>query len=405
MLPPSDRSYSRRDTILFLVCLALSITTLFTPARIATSVSDGLRETVLLPLVWLQERAEEGRTSRARMRMLTAQRDSAAYAAQVLPTLAAENERLRQLLKLSHRLRTPYVAAEVLHQAQVTDARMLLLSVGSAEGVATFDPIVAPEGLIGVVWSVGPNTSVAMSWAHPEFRVSAFTANGNASGIVAASPSATSSDAYLEFRGVPYRDSIPSGTLVLSSGLGGVYPKGIPIGTVVGIIREQAGWERVYRVRPAANPGATGHVLVLTSPRKPGVADAFPPDSLDMGPPIDSASGAATVRPDSARRWAPAAAQVRSDSGRRGVVPSAAGRADSGRRTVTAPVRPDSARGAATPTPSSRPDSTRRAAVPTPRARPDSVRHVTPTAPAPPAPPADSASARRPRAPAADSAQ
>jgi rod shape-determining protein MreC len=267
----------------------------------------------------------------------------------------------------------------VLHQAQVTDARMLLLSVGSADGVATFDPIVAPEGLIGVVWSVGPNTSVAMTWAHPEFRVSAFTANGNASGIVAASPSATSSDAYLEFRGVPYRDSIPSGTLVLSSGLGGVYPKGIPIGTVVGIIREQAGWERVYRVRPAANPGATGHVLVLTSPRKPGVADAFPPDSLDMGPPIDSASGAA-ARPDSARRRASAAAQVRSDSGRRSVVPSAAGRPDSVRRTETAPVRPD---------------STRRAAMPTPSARPESTQ----------VPHADSARVRRPRAPTADSAQ
>ncbi|HEU4648260.1 MAG TPA: rod shape-determining protein MreC [Gemmatimonadales bacterium] len=343
MLPPSDRSYSRRDTVLFLVCLALAITTLFTPARITTSISNGLRETVLYPLVWLQARAEEGRTSRARMRMLTAERDSAAYAAQVLPTLTFENERLRQLLKLSRRMRTPYVAAEVLHQAQVTDARMLLLSVGSGEGVATFDPVVAPEGLIGVVWSVGPNTSVAMTWAHPEFRVSAFTANGNASGIVAASPSATGSDAYLEFRGVPYRDSIPPGTLVLSSGLGGVYPKGIPIGTVVGIIREQAGWERVYRVRPAANPAATGHVLVLTSPRKPGVADAFPPDSLDMGPPIDSAAvagSAAAARADSARRPAPPPA--RADSTRRAAPAPAAAHPDSARRVT----QPTSAAGA-----------------------------------------------------------
>jgi rod shape-determining protein MreC len=312
------------------------------------------------------------------MQILTSERYSPEYDAKDLPTLASENERLRQLLKLSHRLRTPYVAAEVLHQAQVTDARMLLLSVGSAEGVATFDPVVAPEGLIGVVWSVGPNTSVAMTWAHPEFRVSAFTANGNASGIVAASPSATSSDAYLEFRGVPYRDSIPSGTPVLSSGLGGVYPKGIPIGTVVGIIREQAGWERVYRVRPAANPGATGHVLVLTSPRKPGVADAFPPDSLDMGPPIDSASGpagsAAAARVDSARRPAPAAAPARRDSTRRSVVPPAGARTDSAHRAVP---RPAPARTDSTPRPApARADSTRRAAPATPpaAAHPDSAR-------------------------------
>ncbi len=302
MLPASDRSFSRRDTILFLICLALSITALFAPARLTTGLSNALRETVLLPLVWLQERAEEGRTSRARLRAIMAQRDSAASAAQVLPTLTAENERLRQLLKLSHRLKAPYVAAEVLHQAQVTDARMLLLSAGRSAGVATFDPIVAPEGLIGVVWSVGGNTSVAMTWAHPEFRVSAFTAKGNASGIVAASPSATGGDAYLEFRGVPYRDSIPAGTVVLSSGLGGVYPKGIPIGTVVGIVREQAGWERIYRIRPAANPGSTAHVLVLVTPRGPGVADAFPPDSLDLGPRADSA---VTSRADSLRRPLP----------------------------------------------------------------------------------------------------
>jgi rod shape-determining protein MreC len=92
--------------------------------------------------------------------------------------------------------------------------------------------------------------------------VSAFTVNGNASGVVAPSPSSTGGEGALEFRGVPYRDSVPTGTLVLSSGLGGVYPKGIPVGTVTGVIREQAGWERVYRLMPAANPGSAAHVLV-----------------------------------------------------------------------------------------------------------------------------------------------
>src|ERR671928_34736 len=47
---------------------------------------------------------------------ITAQRDSAAYLAQGIPSLLAENERLRQLLALSHRVSSPYVAAEVLHQ-------------------------------------------------------------------------------------------------------------------------------------------------------------------------------------------------------------------------------------------------------------------------------------------------
>jgi rod shape-determining protein MreC len=280
MLVPSDRSFSRRDTILFFMCLGLSLAALFAPSRLTLALAETLRDTLLAPLVWLQARAEEGRTSRARLRAITAQRDSAAFLAQALPALTAENERLRGLLGLARRLRAPYVPAEVLHQAQATDARMLLLGAGSEAGIAPFDPVLAPEGLIGVVASAGRNASTAMTWAHPEFRVSAFTDSGGVVGIIAASPTAGVSEPFLEFRGASYRDSIPEGTVVLSSGLGGVYPKGIPIGRVVGVVREQAGWERVYRVRPAANPGTAAHVLVLIAPRPSALTDAFPGDTV-----------------------------------------------------------------------------------------------------------------------------
>jgi rod shape-determining protein MreC len=351
MFPASDRGFSRRDTALFAGCMLLAVTALFTPDRITSAIATGLRQTVLAPLVWLQEQAEAGRGSRARLKSLLAERDSAAFAAQFLPSLTAENERLRALLGLSHRLRTPYVAAEVLHQAQVTDARMLLLSVGQAEGVASFDPIVAPEGLIGVIWNAGQHTSVAMTWAHPEFRVSAFTANGSAFGIVAASPNATGSDAHLEFRGVPYRDSVVAGTVVLSSGLGGVYPKGIPIGTVMGVVREEAGWARVYRVRPAANPASTGHVLVLIGRRVASVGEGFSSDTLEPSPRSDSVKVERRPRPAPPRATVP--------------VPPARPKADSATKAVpasTARPRPDSApkppRRPREPPDSARPDST-----------------------------------------------
>jgi rod shape-determining protein MreC len=279
MVSISDRHYTRRDTVLFILCLGLSIVALFSPVGWSYGVSDTLRRTVLAPLVWLQTRAEEGRTSRMRFRAVTAQRDSAAYVAQFLPSLRAENERLRQLLKLSHRLPAAYVSAEVLHQPHATDGRTLLLSAGSRHGVAPFNPVLAPEGLIGVILSVSPGSSIAMSWAHPEFRVSAFTVTGNALGVVAPSVEGRHAEGALELRGVPYRDSVPLGTLVLSSGLGGVFPKGIPVGTVTGTIREEAGWERVYRLRPAANPGSATHVLVLTGTRATDLAPAFPTDS------------------------------------------------------------------------------------------------------------------------------
>jgi rod shape-determining protein MreC len=304
----SDRRYTRRDTVSLLLCLILSLAALFSPAAWGNGVAATLRGTALYPLVWLQARAEEGRTSRVRFRTVTTERDSAAYLAQFLPSLRAENERLRQLLRLSHRLTASYVAAEVLHQPQATDSRTLLLSVGSRQGVAPFNPVVAPEGLIGVILSVSGTSSIAMSWAHPEFRVSAFTIGGNAFGVVAPSIEGRNNEGALEFRGVPYRDSVPLGTLVLSSGLGGVFPKGIPVGTVIGTVREEAGWERVYRLRPAANPGSAAHVLVLLGSRGGDLAPAFPSDSVIEALRLDSI--ARVRRADSVAQAVKAATQA-----------------------------------------------------------------------------------------------
>jgi rod shape-determining protein MreC len=346
MTSASERSYSRRDTVLFVVCVGLSVVGLFSPRSWGMGVADALRETILLPLVWLQERAEEGRTSRERFRAVTIQRDSAAYLAQGLPSLVAENERLRELLALSRRIRTPYVAAEVLHQPQATDGRTLLVSSGRREGISEFDPVVAPEGLIGVVLSVAERTSIVMTWAHPEFRVSAFTVTGNASGVVAPSASGTGGEGGLEFRGVPYRDSVPRGTLVLSSGLGGVYPKGIPVGIVTGVVREQAGWERVYRLRAAANPGSAAHVLVLVAPSDADFAPAFPSDSALLAARLDSI--AQVRRADSLADAARVARAARAES-------LAVARRDTTRRRP--PRRPTA-------------DSAARAPAPRPRAAP-----------------------------------
>ncbi len=344
MASASDRSYTRRDTVMFLACLGLSLVGLFSPSKWGEGISDSLRDTVLAPLVWLQARAEEGRTSRARLKAITIQRDSAAFLAQGIPSLVAENERLRQLLTLRRRIPTPYVAGEVLHQAIATDGKTLLLDVGRSDLVSEFDPVVSPEGLIGMVLTSAERSSIVMTWAHPEFRVSAYTVGGNASGVVAPSLSSMGGEGALEFRGVPYRDSVPAGTLVLSSGLGGVYPKGIPVGTVTGVVREQAGWERVYRLLPAANPGGVAHVLVLVSSAGRNMERAFPSDSAIEAMRLDSIArirAADSLEAARARRAdSLAAARARRDSvaAARPRVPAPA----PGQAPAQRPTRPDS---------------------------------------------------------------
>lgn len=283
MVRAPGRSVSRRDNLLFAACLLVSVGALVAPAPVGLAVASTARETVLRPVVWLQRRGAEGRTSRARLAAIQAERDSAVVALQGLPGLAAENEQLRRLLDLSRRSTVPWIAAEVLHQTVPTDGRTLLLSAGTAAGVGSDAPVVGPEGLLGVVVQAGRGSSVALTWAHPEYRVSAVTIDGSVQGIVAAAPGNDASEAFLEFRGVAFRDTIPTGTLVVTSGLTGLYPKGIPIGHVAGIRREQLGWERVYRLSPLANPSYVTHVLV-GRPRGGG-ASGWPADSA----PADSA--------------------------------------------------------------------------------------------------------------------
>ncbi|MEO8227128.1 MAG: rod shape-determining protein MreC, partial [Gemmatimonadota bacterium] len=353
MLRASERTFSRRDTVSFFICIGLSLFALLIPARMGLGIAAALRDSALSPLVWLQARAEEGRTSRARFRAVTAERDSAAFAAQFLPAVLAENHQLRSLLALRGRLVTPYVPADVLHQSQPTEGRLLLIDAGTRDGVKPFDPVVSADGLIGVVWSTGEASANVMTWTHPDFRASAVTADGRLFGMVAPTNSSDASSATLEFRSTSYRDTLATGTQVQSSGLGGVYPKGIPLGTVVGVAREQAGWERVYNLRPAANPSEVSHVLVLREPRTQAVGPAFPGDSM-----------LAALRADSARRarGADSALRVRiADSVIRAM-----------RDTVRAPVRADSAAPRpAAPAPQQLPQA---APAPVrPRLKPDSV--------------------------------
>ena len=284
-----DRNTGGRDTLLFLLSVGVSITFLLGPPRWGAAVAAGIRGTALVPFLWLQARAEEAKTSRSRFQRVEAQRDSAAWAAQGLAGLRAENDRLRALLGIVPRVNVPYRPAEVMRQSQITDGRTLIVSAGRAAGVAAFDPVVAPEGLVGVVLTVDRNTSVVMTWEHPEFRVSAATEDGGVLGVVAVAEGAEGAEAMLELRGVPYRDTVSVGTLVVTTGLGGIYPRGVPIGRVIGVAREQRGWERIYLVRPSVNLGATAHVLLLghaageqatlapSSPPVPGSGDSARP--------------------------------------------------------------------------------------------------------------------------------
>lgn len=275
----ADRYATRGDTFLLLGCVALSLVAMSLPDRVRDPVASGLRRTVLWPLLQLQTQSEQLRTSRARFSEVMAERDSMALVATYLGELRAENDRLRALLRLGPRLGIGFVPAEVLHQAAPTDPLTVVISAGSRRGVGVLAPVVAPEGLLGIVSATDASTSVVTTWAHPEFRASGMAADGSVYGIVAPHGTTGAGAWLLELRGVPYRQDIPAGTLILTSGLGGVLPRGIPLGTIIAVAAE-TGWERTYLMRPAVAPGAVSHVMVLLESHAADLRSTFNPDSV-----------------------------------------------------------------------------------------------------------------------------
>jgi len=247
--------------------MLLSIAAMSLPDRWRDPIAKGLRQTVLAPLLWLQQQTGLLAASLSSYNAVVAQRDSATLAATFVPELRAENTRLRGLLGLGVRLGSGYVPAEVLHEALPTNPLTLIVSAGRRQGVKPLAAVVSPEGLVGVVSTVDAQTSVVVTWAHPEFRASAMAADGSVYGIVAPHGTEGPKVWLLELRGIPYRQAVALGTSILTSGLGGVFPRGIPLGTVVDSAAAEEGWERTYLVRPAVHPSAVSHVMILTGGR------------------------------------------------------------------------------------------------------------------------------------------
>ena len=106
-----------------------------------------------------------------------------------------------------------------------------------------------------MVKSVDPTMSIAIVWAHPDFRVSAMAVDGGAFGIVGAHLGGEPERYLLEMRGVPMRSTLKPGTLIVSSGLGGTFPRGIPVGTVIAEMKTSELWARTYLLRPGRRAG------------------------------------------------------------------------------------------------------------------------------------------------------
>ena len=261
------RSNPRTDLIILVTCLVLALAARALPDAMRDPVSTTMRRTFLAPLVVLQERAELSRRAMLLVDEKTANTDTLTLKALRVTAVEAENDRLRQIMGLGARLRWGFIPAEALHGRGVRDETTVILSAGGRSGVNRLSPIIAPEGLVGVVDGVDPTMSHAMLWTHPDFRVSAMSIDGTAFGIAQSHLASATGGYLIELRGVPFRATLKPGALIVSSGWGGVWPRGIPVGTVMQEIKTAEAWARTYLLRPAVNPADVYSVMILRRER------------------------------------------------------------------------------------------------------------------------------------------
>lgn len=175
-----------------------------------------------------------------------------------------EDQTLRAVLGLRQDLRLPTVAASVVGESPNSWWETLVIDRGSAEGVAPGDPVLTPSGLLGRVSSVTTHASVVMLITNGESGIGVKDAVSGARGV--ALGQAGPQRLIVQF--FSPTAVVHTGDRIVTSTLGGGMPAGFPVGTVRRVIDTATGLIEA-QVTPAADPTATGTVLVVEEAPSP----------------------------------------------------------------------------------------------------------------------------------------
>ncbi len=236
------------------------------PGVYREAVAKGVRSTVLRPFLAVQRGTVEREARFDDPDRLRAERDSLAALMVGQASLAAENRQLRSLLGLDEKLPVSFVPAEVVRTPGRGAEGFFQLTAGRAQGVEPGAPIVGPDGLVGRVRDVDDEVSFGIDWMNPEFRASAMTLDGSVYGI-AEPRRGPNGEPMLALTGTPRHVQLEVGTMIVTSGVGGVFPRGIPIGVVSEAEGRETSWQRNYLIEPLVGPGEMNYVLVLGAPQ------------------------------------------------------------------------------------------------------------------------------------------
>ena len=171
---------------------------------------------------------------------------------------AAANERLQALLQLRNSLHAPAMAAVIIGEDSSSWFKTVVIDRGSVDGLREGMPVVANDGVVGQLVKVAAGSSRVLLLTDHASGIAAVVQRSRARGVVKGTGGGRCS---LEF--AQQDDDVKVGDAIITSGIGGIFPKGLPIGEVTMVKKGEYGIFQTVEVRPRVNLDRLEELLVI----------------------------------------------------------------------------------------------------------------------------------------------
>ncbi len=179
---------------------------------------------------------------------------------------AAENIRLRELLGYKQAAtQFDLVMAHVIGREPTTWTRMIVIDRGTQHGVQKNMAVVTARGLVGTVTDAGPISSKVQLILDPRAAAGALVQRSRVAGVVKGTPDDAMHPRLIN---VPRGQDMAEGDIIVTSGFGGIYPKGIMIGKVSAVKNDSGGLLHYAVIEPATDFQRLEDVAVIVASRE-----------------------------------------------------------------------------------------------------------------------------------------
>jgi rod shape-determining protein MreC len=169
-----------------------------------------------------------------------------------------EGLRLRKLLNIKEEFKHRAVIARVINNDRTTLFKTLLINKGTTEGLRVGLPVLADRGVVGRIIETSWHASRVLLVIDENSNIDALVQRSRAQGILQGAGPAGCNLKYIS-----RVEDVQTGDVVLTSGLAGVFPKGLLIGVVTGASRQEGGLFQKINVSPAVDFGKLEEVIAL----------------------------------------------------------------------------------------------------------------------------------------------